>query len=224
MSHHRLFRPYALAFALILSLALWSSAGAAVDMFLEFGNPDSPGSDQIVGESQDEQFKDAIEVLSWSWGASNAGTFHFGGGGGAGKANIQDLDFSHHLDKASPSMMKALAKGVMYDSAILSVRRAGGSNTEGLVFLTIELQDVLVTSISNSANDGDDAPEEDVSLTFKSVIMSYIPQDRSGKPLDPIVFSWNVATNNDDVTSTVPEPVPAGAPPVSTGTAITVGD
>ena len=50
----------------------------AVDYFLDL--------DGIPGESQDEKFKDKIQVLSWSWGASNVSSVAGTGGSGAGKA------------------------------------------------------------------------------------------------------------------------------------------
>ena len=38
--------------------------------------------------------KEEIDVLAWSWGASQSGTTHLGSGGGAGKVNVQDLSFT----------------------------------------------------------------------------------------------------------------------------------
>ena len=46
----------------------------AVDMFIKI--------DKIDGESKDAKHKNEIDVLSWSWGASQSGSFHVGGGGG----------------------------------------------------------------------------------------------------------------------------------------------
>ena len=48
----------------------------AVDMFLKM--------DGIKGESVDDKHKDEIDVLSWSWGMSQSGSAHMGGGAGAG--------------------------------------------------------------------------------------------------------------------------------------------
>ena len=55
----------------------------AVDMFLDLKG-------EIKGEAQDSSHKGEIDVLAWSWGMSQSGSFHTGGGGGAGKANFQD--------------------------------------------------------------------------------------------------------------------------------------
>ena len=56
----------------------------SMDMFIHMGST-------IKGESKDAAHADEIDVLSWNWGLSNSGSFHTGGGGGAGKVNIQDL-------------------------------------------------------------------------------------------------------------------------------------
>jgi type VI secretion system secreted protein Hcp len=46
----------------------------AVDMFIKIGD--------LKGESQDQKHKDEIDLLSWSWGISNNGSAHTGGGSG----------------------------------------------------------------------------------------------------------------------------------------------
>ena len=68
----------------------------ALDMFINMGA-------NIKGESADKArgAKGDIDVLAWSWGMSQSGTTHMGGGGGAGKANFQDLSFTKFVDAAS---------------------------------------------------------------------------------------------------------------------------
>jgi len=72
----------------------------ATDMFLDLGQ-------KIKGEAVDAAFKDTIQVLAWSWGVSNSGTFHMGKGGGAGKANFQDISFTKYIDTASCPLISA---------------------------------------------------------------------------------------------------------------------
>ena len=66
----------------------------ASDIFAKLGD--------IKGESLDSKHKDEIEVLSYSWGVTNAGSMGHGSGGGEGKATFHDLSFVHNIDKASP--------------------------------------------------------------------------------------------------------------------------
>ena len=65
----------------------------------------------IKGESRDAKHKDEIEVLSWAWGLSQSGSGGQGGGAGVGKVTFQEFTFTHHVDKASPGLMKACATG-----------------------------------------------------------------------------------------------------------------
>ena len=74
----------------------------ALDMFIKIGD--------VKGEAQDSKHKDEIDVLSWSWGMIQSGTTHMGGGGGAGKVNVQDLSITKYVDKSSPILMMACCK------------------------------------------------------------------------------------------------------------------
>jgi len=124
----------------------------------------------IKGESQDARHKDEIDVQSWSWGLSHSGALPHGGGGGAGKPSFHDLTFTHHVDKASPLLMKACATGQHIKSATITVRKAGKGQQE---YLVVTMADVLVTSISTSVGAEDGAAVEGVSLEFAKVDLEY---------------------------------------------------
>src|SRR6478736_1488135 len=89
----------------------------AVDMFIKIGD--------IKGEAKDKAHKEEIDVLAWSWGMSNSGSAHMGGGAGAGKVNVQDLSFTKYVDKSTPDLMLACCVGKHYGTAVLIVRKAG---------------------------------------------------------------------------------------------------
>jgi len=67
------------------------------------------GIDGIDGESDDEEHPREIEVLSWSWGETNASSPARGGGAGAGKVSMQDFHFTSKVSKASPELFFAVA-------------------------------------------------------------------------------------------------------------------
>jgi type VI secretion system Hcp family effector len=94
----------------------------AIDSFLKLGT--------LKGESVVKGFEDQVQVLAWSWGMSQSGTTHTAQGGGAGKVNVQDLSFTHYVDSASPNLIKACCTGEHFDSATLTMRKAGGSALE----------------------------------------------------------------------------------------------
>ena len=52
----------------------------AMDMFLKIEGVD--------GESRDDKHAGEIDVLAWSWGMTQSGSMHVGGGGGSGKVSV----------------------------------------------------------------------------------------------------------------------------------------
>ncbi len=159
----------------------------AVDMFIKIKD--------IDGESKDDKHKDWIDVLSWSWGMDNPGRAAAGGGrGGGGRVNIQDLSFSHPLDKASPSLMLHCATGEHIKDATLTVRKAGGDAQQQDYYI-ITMERIKVTSVSLGSSSGDEDPVEDVTLNFSEVKVKYIEQDARGGTKGIHEFGWNVATN-----------------------------
>ena len=149
----------------------------AVDMFMEI--------DTIKGESKDSVFKskNAMDVLAWSWGLSNSGNAHMGGGAGAGKVNVQDLSFTKYMDKASPILMQAVCTGKHFTKATLSIRKAG---EKPLVYYTITMNDVLLTSLSTGGSGGEDRFTENLSMNFAKFNVDYFPQKQDGS-LDAVV-------------------------------------
>jgi type VI secretion system secreted protein Hcp len=148
----------------------------------------------IKGETKDSAQKAAgdIDVLAWSWGASNSGSFHMGGGGGAGKANFQDLSVTKYLDKASPAILIALAKGSHIPAAKLLVRKAGEGQQK---YLEITMTNVLVTSVSTGGSGGEDRLTENVTLNFAEVKFEYFLQNEKGATASGGVFNWDIAGN-----------------------------
>src|SRR5215210_5633808 len=136
----------------------------AADIFAKLGD--------IKGESIDSKHKDEIEVLSYSWGVTNAGSMAAGTGGGEGKATFHDLSFVHNIDKASPVLMQACATGVHLKEATITHRKAGKGQQE---FLVIKMNDVIVTAIMDAeSGEGDSA--ETVSLAFAKIDVAYRPE------------------------------------------------
>ena len=148
----------------------------------------------IKGESQDSKHKDEIEVLSWSWGVSQSGTTGHGGGGGAGKASFHDFTFAHHVDKASPLLMKACATGQHLKDATITLRKAGKGQQE---YLIITMTDLIVTSVSTSVSAEGDATMESVGLAFAKVDLEYKPQKADGSLEAGIHFKYDLKANKE---------------------------
>lgn len=159
----------------------------AVDMFLKL--------DKIEGESQDPTHSKEIDVLAWTWGASNSGTTHTGAGGGSGKANVQDLSFTKYIDKSSPTLLLKAMKGDLISSGLLTIRKAGSKVP--LEYIKLELKDILVTSVSTGGSGGEDRLAENITLNFAKYKLTYTPQNQDGSAGPEEVVQWNIAENNE---------------------------
>ena len=160
----------------------------AVDMFLKINTVD--------GESRDKVHGKEIDVLSWSWGMSNGGSAHVGGGAGVGKVNVQDLGVTKYVDSSSPKLMKACCEGTHFDKATLAVRKAGGDAP--VEYVVITLTEVFITSVSTGGSGGDDRLTESVSLNFAKVSLDYVPQEAKGGKGTAIPFAWDIAANTKE--------------------------
>ena len=158
----------------------------AVDIFIKIGD--------IKGESQDKTHKDEIEVLNWSWGMSQSGNMHTGTGGGAGKVSIQDLSLTKYVDKATPNLMMHCSSGKHVPKVTLTVRKAGGDTQ--VEYLIINLEEVLISSLSTGGSGNDDRLIENITLNFAKVTVDFQPQKAEGtKEGGPIKYGWNIRSN-----------------------------
>ena len=94
----------------------------SAEMFIKIGD--------VKGEARGKGHEDEIDVLSWSWGATQSGTMHVGGGGGSGKVNMQDMSFTKYVDSSSTNLMLKVCNGKHYPEAKLIVRKAGDKPVE----------------------------------------------------------------------------------------------
>jgi type VI secretion system secreted protein Hcp len=156
----------------------------AFDMFLEIAG--------VTGESVAAKHEGHIQLLAWSWGMSQTGTTHHGTGGGAGKVNVQDLSFTHYVDKSSPVLVQACCSGKHFDKATLTMRKAGGS--EALEYYQIVMTDLIVTSVSGGSSAGEDLQTENITLNFSAFEIMYQPQDNKGaKKGGPVTAKYDIA-------------------------------
>ncbi len=156
------------------------------DSFLKIGD--------VKGECKDFEFKEWIEVLSWSWGASQMGTAGHGTGLGASKVNMQDFHFTMHFCGASPVLFLSCASGHHYPDATLVMRKPTGKEGGQAKFLEFKFKDVMVSSYQTGGA-GEGLPVESLSLNFTSVTQEYFTQDEKGATKSAGKSGWDVKTN-----------------------------
>jgi type VI secretion system secreted protein Hcp len=143
---------------------------ALVDYFLKI--------DGIDGESMDKTHKSEIQLQSFSWGETNAGSFAHGGGGGAGKVQMQDFHFTMTVNKSSPKLFLACANGEHIKKATLTARKAGKDQQD---YLKVTFSDLLVSSFQTSGMaDAGNLPLDQISLNFAKLEMEYKEQKADG--------------------------------------------
>lgn len=156
----------------------------AVDMFLCL--------EGIKGETRDHKYKEEIEVLSWSWGVSNSGSAHSGGGIGTGKANFGDISVTKFFDKSTPTLMQLCATGKHIPKGKLIVRKAGEKPMD---YVTLHMKDIMVASLSHGGSGHDDKLTENLGLNFAEFKIEYTVQNQDGSKGATSDFGYNIAEN-----------------------------
>jgi len=139
----------------------------AVDYFLDV--------DGIPGESQDSNFKNKIQLMSWSWGASNISSVSGTGGSGAGKVDISDFSCMTYFDKATPKFFKSITKGIHVSKGTLSAVKSGA---DGKPYLKVNFTEIFVTGLQMSASS--EVPTVSLSFTYNEIGIDYSVQDEKG--------------------------------------------
>ena len=155
----------------------------AVDYFLKV--------DGIQGESKADDHKDEIDVLSFSWGATQSGTF----GGAGGKVAMQDFHFTMLHSKASPALMLACAQGDHIKNAILTCEKKRKDGKEQQDFLIITLHDCLVSSYQTGGSAGGNViPTDQITLNFAKIEHEYKEQDAKGALAGSVKKTFDLKT------------------------------
>lgn len=128
----------------------------------------------------------AIDILSFSFGASNSTVIGPGSSGSetkAGRANIQDLNLMKVLDKTSPTLFNYCVTGTTVKTATIYYDKPMGDKQAD--YFKIELTNAIITSVQLSGSS--ENPVESVSLAFEKVKVGYNPENPDGKSLKGFV-------------------------------------
>ena len=154
----------------------------AVDFYLDLGD--------IKGESKDEKHKDQIQLMSFSWGGSQATTVSGSGGSGAGKADLSDFSIMKYCDKATTPTFKALVQGTHIKTGTVTAVKSGAG---GKPFLKIDFQELYVTSQQFSASS--EIPSESVSFSYNQIKIEYSTQNEQGIVTTTGAVTYNTKQN-----------------------------
>lgn len=156
----------------------------AQDIFLKING--------IAGEARDAIHAGEIEVLRWRWVVSQPSNMPIGCGGGIGKCSVEDLEFDHNIDKASPNLLQHCLSGRPLPEAVLTMRKAGGV---ALDYLCLTLQQVIITRVQPVHHYSMPAACEKVCLSFARVKMAYVLQNAHGSTAGAVATGYDTKAN-----------------------------
>jgi type VI secretion system secreted protein Hcp len=155
----------------------------AVDMYIEL--------DGINGDSKIKS--NAIDIESWTFGATQTSQAHRSTGMGAGKVNVQDIHIMKVADKASPTLLMKCCKGTHIPKGKITCRKAGDTPLD---YYTLEIEDIIITSMQYSGSNGADLVTESLSLSFAAFKQVFTEQNTKGGGKGASTeCGWNVVEN-----------------------------
>ncbi len=131
-----------------------------------------------------------MDLSSFSWGETLPVSSTGGGGGATGRVDMTDLTVTKEMDKASTHFMEFCANGRHIKDVRVQIELidSKGSKTH---YMSIELENVIITSYSVGGSAGEPLPTETISLNFEKVTWKYTGDGSSGDDM----FSWDLSTN-----------------------------
>jgi type VI secretion system secreted protein Hcp len=161
--------------------------------------------DGVPGSSTEKVHPGWIELTSWSWSMGEkapAGAEKGAAGGmektgaGARKARAGELKVAMKADAKTRLLEKAVATGQAIPKVVLEVLTTK-PNQPGQVFLTIKMEDVIVSSFAMSEGSAEKGvPSARAAFTYAKVEYTYAPQKTDGTKgaASPAEASWDLKT------------------------------
>ena len=119
--------------------------------------------------------QDAIDILSFSFGASQTAVIGPGSSGGearAGRANFSDISIMKVVDKTSPLLFDDCGSGNYLKKVDIIYDKPMGDDQQD--YYKIHLEDALITSIQHSGSN--ENPMESISFAYSKIKVSYNPE------------------------------------------------
>lgn len=154
----------------------------AVDYFLKL--------DGIDGESADSNHKNEIQIMSWSWGASQVTSVGGTGGSGAGKASLSDFSIMANFDKATPKFFKSICAGTHIKTGTMSAIKSGG---DGKPYLKVDFKELFVSNLQISGSS--EIPMVSLSFTYNEIKIDYSTQNEQGNLTSTGPITYNTKEN-----------------------------
>jgi type VI secretion system secreted protein Hcp len=149
----------------------------------------------VTGESQKALHAGEIDLLSFSWGASNSSSVDTGTGASVGKVAVGDFSIIKATDKSSPTIFNRCCDGSVIAQAVVTLQKSAGA-AGPLAYLVYTFTNVYITSVQWSGNGSlGDTPTESVTFCSEVATIDYTPQKNDGSAGEAIHGGWDVGQN-----------------------------
>jgi type VI secretion system secreted protein Hcp len=105
-----------------------------------------------------------IPALSWSFGVT---TPNSGGGAGAGKANLSDLNVTRRADSCTPLLFAASVSGKIFKQVTVVQQDVQKDDT-----FTVTLQDVMISSFQLGGDHSSEVPSEQIGFSYEKICVA----------------------------------------------------
>lgn len=149
--------------------------------------------DTVKGECQLTDFKDKIELLSYSHGVAQQITGDQSNTKRtSGKPNHQDFTVTKYVDLATSSLIDYCNQAKPFPTATITI----GQNDNGTVdkYFVYVLTNALVSSVSVGGGGGG-KPQETVTFNYTAITWTYKVQKSDVSDAGNASAKWNLATN-----------------------------
>ena len=120
--------------------------------------------------------ENAIDILSFTFSASQTAVIGVGSSGGAarsGRANLSDISIMKVVDKTSPLLFDDCVTGNFLKTVDIIYDKPMGDDQQD--YYKIHLENALITSIQHSG--ASENPAESVSFAYSKIKVSYNPEE-----------------------------------------------
>jgi type VI secretion system secreted protein Hcp len=151
--------------------------------------------DGITGESQKKNHTGEIDIMSFSWGASNSTSVGVGTGASSGKVSISDFSIMKSTDSSSPTLFQKCCDGSTIANGEVTLQKQQGTG-DPIKYLIYKFTNVFVTSVQwSGAGGAGDTPMESVSFVFETATVDYMPQGDTGSSEGNVHGGWDIGQN-----------------------------
>lgn len=136
---------------------------------------------------------EVIQVESFSFGVENPTTIGSAtSGAGAGKIKFNEFTIVKSVDKATPKLYEAVARGQHSKTAVLTLQKS--SSGKPIPYLVVTLNTVFITNVDYAGSNPDHAKEV-VKMVYGTLKTEYKGQSATGAAEAPVSFGWDQVTN-----------------------------